>query len=119
MSDVRITWDAVTTDINGDPETVVGYDVTVWSVTKNDSVTPIRTTDLGFIWTNLQEDSTYGFGVRAVDDWGNKSTWSTIEYTVGDHVPPAAPKIDVVTIIIAAGILFLVGLLIGRLTKKE
>lgn len=101
-----LTWDAVTTDINGKPETLLGYKFGVFpkGTTFPDAKTPtsvmrsffVPPTSVEIAMATIQGTTPlpageYVFAVQAVDAAGNPGPW-TSEPTTLDVSPPAAPK---------------------------
>lgn len=94
----RLAWDPVTTDIEGNPETVVSSDVAI-------SVDDIKTggtilgtvagdpteADLTQLLTGLSP-GVYLLWARVYDATGNVSEWSSpFSVQVPDRIPPEAP----------------------------
>lgn len=101
--DTKVTWDPVTLDIAGNPETIASYQVgTVKQGVDPDTASPLLAVPgteveaaVGlFLLAQLYPAGTYESRVRAVDVEGNESDWGTPVLTVDwpDRIPPEAPK---------------------------
>ncbi|MHA2032788.1 MAG: hypothetical protein ACW99Q_25740 [Candidatus Kariarchaeaceae archaeon] len=94
-----ITWDAVTQDIQGNPETIVHYQVAVFSPLADIDVDiPLNMEIVAGIEIPLVDVlvglpmGTYRFAVKAVDIGGNESAWSEfLDLTISDDIPPGPP----------------------------
>ena len=90
---LTITWDPVTTDAEGKPETVAAYEVRVYNDVSN---TLVYSNSIGPSITSVRIDSAiFGAGrwrveVVAIDAAGNRSTPALFIYTpAADAIPPA------------------------------
>jgi hypothetical protein len=98
-----LSWDQVTKDVQGNPETLAGYELAVLPAGKdlNAGAVPIKVLAVGVDdWagvpiTRLAEGFSpgpYTFQVRATDAAGNKSAWSDSLELILDGVAPAMPR---------------------------
>jgi len=99
-----LSWDAVTTDIEGKPETIAGYEVSIGTPTIDPNLNPelitgiiqvpadTRTADGIPLFLNKSMGK-YHIFVRAIDAAGNWSIYSDPLEITWDPVPPAKPTL--------------------------
>lgn len=105
-----LQWDAVTTDIDGNPETVAHYEVAAFPIgavlnppegtpetapianTKVQVAGDVTQAAVGLFLAGIMTGSNILVTVRAVDPSGNTSDWGTPLNTVVDFKKPAKPK---------------------------
>jgi hypothetical protein len=99
--DSNFIWDPVTVDIDGNPETVVRYELAVTATTVTDlnaggviikQASSITSPMHHSVLTNGLPKGQYHFFVRAVDDHENVSVWSPPFVASSDRTPPEYPR---------------------------
>ncbi len=75
---VTVTWDPVSLDVNGNPETLAGYDV-YWGTAPSTYTQSAFTSSIEYTLTNLIAGTQYYVAVKAQDVAGNLSAYGTIQ----------------------------------------
>jgi len=79
---LKLSWNPATDNV-----AVAAYEV------RRDGISVEVTTAVSLVFTNLTSATTYTFAVRAIDDSGNLSEWSSdYPVTTPDNVPPSIPQ---------------------------
>ena len=93
---VEVSWDAVTTDIEGNPENIAGYYLYAWRTGHEDSIGIVTTTNTMFNWNLDFPGQEIFFSVRAFDVAGNISDFSdTVSVIIpfpADTTKPSVPE---------------------------
>lgn len=102
LNNCTITWDPVTRDVQGNPETIRDVELALWPSGASTHTTPIGwmsnlppTAPVGGIPIQSlfqgKTSGTYQIAARAYDTAGNASTWSPPLTGIWDTIAPMAP----------------------------
>lgn len=103
LNQATVAWDAVTTDVNGNPETIRDAELGIWPASANHltvdpmavlsalpAVPPVGGVPISGIVAG-RPDGDYRLAVRVYDAAGNASGWSNAVIGRIDMTPPSKP----------------------------